>query len=207
MAKAYCMEHDKNVPDQEWFRAVSTRIPYGLQENIAIGLRDGTIRELKEHQFIPEGAHEPKHYSWFLGFGSNGPYVWWEAFIHAAEFCRVRALASKHTNLKVGFEDHWMDVTLYRDSGLLACYEVKEKVRDANRLIKMIKHYGDRGIVLDEPDRRNDPLRKAKYLVRHRPKYLSVVAVGRRWEFSVSYKEEATSLVKFKLADDMIPIG
>lgn len=204
-ALAYCEEHHRNAPAEDWFAAAASRIPAGLKETITIGLRDGTIGEMGGHQFVPEGAAEPRHYSWFLGSGQDGPYVWWEAFIHAAEFSRVKALASKH-NLKVGFEDHWMDITLYRDGKLLACYEVKEKRQEAELLIEKVGDYGKDGIRLDDPDHHNDPLRKTKYLVRHRPEYLSVVAIGCRWEFSISYREVGAR-VAFDLIPDVIPIG
>lgn len=208
--EAYSIEKKRRPPDQDWFDAVKSRIPPGLMESIVTGLNDGTIGEMGGHEFVPEGAYKPKHYSWFAGFGPKGPNVWWEAFIHAAEFSRIRSLASKHPRLRVGFEDHLMDITLYRDQILFACYEVKRARRDADLLISEVRKWGEKGITRDMPDRRDDPLRKAKYLAfpqgGHKPKYFSVVAIGVRREFSVSYELSGPRL-SFKLLDDVIPIG
>ena len=208
-AAVYCAEHNREAPPEDWFEKAPREIPSGLMESITIGLRDGTIGEMGGHQFVPEGSSGPKHYSWFSGFWKDRPNVWWEAFVHAAEFSRIKSLASKYANLGVGFEDQRMDITLYRDGRLYVCYEVKRKADDAEDLIRRVKSYGKKGITRDMPDRGNDPLRKAKYLAfpkADRPKYFSVLAIGMRREFSVSY-EVADFLVKFDLRDDVIPIG
>jgi hypothetical protein len=80
-------------------------------------------------------VRSPRQYSWFAGFGSHGPGVWWEAFVHAAEFSRIKALASR-AGLTVGFEEQWMDITLHRDGTLFACYEVKRQRKDAELLVR-----------------------------------------------------------------------
>lgn len=207
--EGYCTEKKHAPPDNEWFDQIERSIPHGLMENIVVGLHNGTIRELGSHQFVPEGAYEPRHYSWFAGFGARGPKVWWEAFVHAAEFSRVKTLSARNPELRVGFEDEKMDITLYRGETLLACYEVKRTGNAAELLISKLRKWGETGVSYDMPDRRNDTLRKAKYLAfsrRNRPKYFSVVAIGTRREFSVSYNASGSN-VRFELHDDVIPIG
>lgn len=54
---------------------------------------------------------------------------------------------------------------------------------------------------LAAPDRGNDALRKAKYLVRRRPEYFCGVALGVRFEYRVSYPER----MAFRLSHDTIP--
>jgi len=58
-------------------------------------------------------------------------------------------------------------------------------------------------IDLDERgrDRGNDPLQKAKYLIKHRPDFFYVVSIGRRFEYRVTYPEAK----KFELSEDIIP--
>jgi hypothetical protein len=70
--------------------------------------------------------------------------------------------------------------------------------------------WGERGVVHDTPDSHDDALRKAKCLAfpggGTRPTYFSVVAVGVRFEFSVSY-EISDPVVRFALVPDVIPVG
>jgi hypothetical protein len=47
-----------------------------------------------------------------------------------------------------------------------------------------------------------DPLRKSKYLLRHRPPYFSMVAIGSRMDFSVEYHGDG-----FDLTEALVPIG
>lgn len=57
------------------------------------------------------------------------------------------------------------------------------------------------GIPPSAPDRGNDPLRKAKYLVRRRPAYFCGVAIGVRLEYAVRYGGDRT----FHLVRDVLP--
>lgn len=77
----------------------------------------------------------------------------------------------------------------------------KGKKRSLDGLLTGIRRYG-RAPDWESPDRANDPLRKAKYLARRRPDYFSLVAIGCRFDFSVSYDGDRLSLV-----DDIIPIA
>lgn len=93
-----------------------------------------------------------------------------------------------------------MDIGVYRDSRLVLCCEVKETPLQASRLVSAVKNY-EGGVDWTAPDRGNDPLRKAKYLLKHKPSYFSVVAIGVRHEFSVSTTEEG-----FHFEPDIVPI-
>ena len=55
------------------------------------------------------------------------------------------------------------------------------------KLLAELESHGS-GVDLDAPDRGNDPLRKAKYLVKHRPKFFSGVAIGMQRDFEISYR-------------------
>ena len=50
-------------------------------------------------------------------------------------------------------------------------------------------------------DRQNDPLRKAKYIVKNRPDYFNLISIGTKLEFSVDYPKGGA----FTLKDDFIP--
>jgi hypothetical protein len=51
-------------------------------------------------------------------------------------------------------------------------------------------------------DRGNDPLRKAKYIKKLKPKYFYLVSIGRRFEFRVEYPNN----VQFQLVEDLVPL-
>jgi hypothetical protein len=122
----------------------------------------------------------------------------WEYFVQVAEYLRVREATARH-GFTVWFEDALMDVTVRRVSELLWAIEVKEKARQLPVLLEQLREHAV-GVDLDAADRGNDPLRKAKYLVKHRPPYFSLVAIGERRDFSVTYTEGG-----FHLREDLVP--
>ena len=103
--------------------------------------------------------------------------------------------------MTVTFEDQLMDVALYKDGRLFVYCKVKEKASQLQELLKGIKQH-EKDVNLSQPDRGNDFLRKAKYLVRCRPDYLALVAIGARQEYRVMYPSGAA----FVLHRDIIPL-
>jgi hypothetical protein len=124
----------------------------------------------------------------------------WEYFVQAAEYGRVARVVEPR-GLRVDFEDDLMDVAVYEGDRVLWCIEVKEKARDLETLLKGMRRESAH-VDLTAPDRHNDPLRKSKYLLRHRPPYFSMVAIGSRMDFSVSYHGDG-----FDLTEDLVPVG
>ncbi len=68
------------------------------------------------------------------------------------------------------------------------------------RLVSRMRAY-EQHVDLTVPDRGNDPLRKAKYIVKHRPSYFSAVALGGRLDYRVDYQPGQA----FRLVPDVIP--
>ena len=99
------------------------------------------------------------------------------------------------------FEDNLMDIGIYKNKKLWICCEIKEKSSQAEKLIHGIKRYQNVN-KLPDFDRGNDPLRKAKYIVKQKPGYFYLVALGRRYEFRIEYPEN----VQFKLIEDLVPL-
>lgn len=122
----------------------------------------------------------------------------WEYFVQAAEFVRLKTELEPR-GYSVQFEDELMDISVYAGAELSVCFEVKERTSQLGPLLKGIKRHSV-GVDLTSPDRSNDPLRKAKYLIRRRPKYFGLTAIGSRIEFAVSYPTDET----FELREDMI---
>jgi hypothetical protein len=74
---------------------------------------------------------------------------------------------------------------------------VKETAEQLQHRIAGIRPYGS-GVDVDmtADDRGNDPLRKAKYLLKHRSLYFCGVAVGTRMEYRVDYPSATFRLVE-----------
>jgi hypothetical protein len=199
-ASAACHEWGFPEPSEQFFEKLNERLPSGLLATIGFGIDKGIV--------VPDGcAFRIKGLT-----QTKGPYNWfsrdnakrkinpnWEYYIQVAEYVRLWQ-AFENSNHVLTFEDALMDIGVYKDNKLFVCCEIKEKSTQAKRLIAGIKAYEAR-IDLTTPDRGNDPLRKAKYIVHQRPLFFYIVAIGVRYEFSVAFPEGKA----FELREDIIP--
>ena len=197
---AACVEWGWPTPGDAYFRRVNERLPAGLRALLARGLASGLIIP-QGRTFMLRGLSEGKGpYAWFSRhIAKKGPNPNWEYFVQVGEFVRLTQVAAA-SRLTVTFEDHLMDLALYQGERLLVCVEVKERESQLQNLIRQLKMY-EPGVDLAAPDRGNDGLRKAKYLVRRRPEYFCGVALGIRLEYRASYQERTA----FRLSRDVIP--
>lgn len=123
----------------------------------------------------------------------------WELFVQLADYAWLRTVAERHGQ-EVRFEDRLMDLTV-RAGGRLVLYVEQKTTRHlAKKLVDRMRRYGDEGFTLEDPDRGNDALRKAKYLVRDEshPIYFGLSAVNYRQLFKVEYLDGN----RFRLIDD-----
>jgi hypothetical protein len=114
----------------------------------------------------------------------------WELFVQLADYAWLRTVAERHQQ-EVRLEDRLMDLTVRAGSRLVLYVEHKTTRDLAEKLIERMRQYGEDGFNLEDPDRGNDALRKAKYLVRNesRPIYFGLSAVDYRQLFRVEYLE------------------
>ena len=112
----------------------------------------------------------------------------WELFIQLADYAWLRTIASRYGQ-HVRLEDSLMDLTVRTDVVLVLYVEHKTTSQLAQSLLADMRRYGETGFGLDDPDKGNDPLRKAKYLVRAnaRPLYFGLSAIGTKRLFRVEY--------------------
>jgi len=166
---------------------VLARIPASVREELGRGLRESIlIPGPEEYLFSIAGlAHGKGPYRWFSKNRAPAlPSANWEYFFHVAEFVRLtRLLGDRY---QVRFEDDLMDVSVREADQLLWYVEVKAAATQLPTLLAALRRLGV-GVEVDAPDRGNDPLRKAKYIVRHRPRYLSLVGGEERLHFDVAY--------------------
>lgn len=100
--------------------------------------------------------------------------------------------------------DRLMDITVSDPDGTLRWYiEAKERAIDVPNLVDRIGAYSREGVEVNAPDRGNDALRKAKYLIWYRPLYFSVNVIGLRRDFQVAHRAG----YQFVLIDDMVPLA
>lgn len=172
--------------DEAYFDAFWARIPDEYQARIGDGIRCGAV-VVQGYRFRPVGLARGKGPYQLVGqdTAARRPSPHWEYFIQLAEFLRLMKLPMPpgHT---LGFEDGLMDITVRRNGELLWCLEVKETAEKLAALRTGLLSYA-LAVPVEQRDRGNDPLRKAKYLVRHRPRYLSLVAIGMREHYDVNY--------------------
>ena len=113
---------------------------------------------------------------------------------------------ARQRGLHLNFEDKGMDLTVGQGPELMWYVEVKEKPKGANgaeALLTSLKDHGRRGVDLSIVDKRvrgqkrDTSIPKAQYLVRHQPKYFSLVAMGYELHFRVALgKGNTFSLVE-----------
>jgi hypothetical protein len=129
----------------------------------------------------------------------------WELFVQLADYAWLRTIAERHGQT-VRLEDRLMDLTVRSGNDLVLYVEHKLSRALATRLLEEMRAYGKTGFNLDVIDKGNDPLRKAKYLVRDstsRPLYFGLSAVGYRQLFSIEYGEGN----RFQLLEDDRPFS
>lgn len=174
----------------------------GLGALIAQGVDDGTLRVVDGHRFTLAGLAPGKGpYAFFSRYADRGePGPNWEYFVQVAEYIRIRnAVADR---FRVDFEDELMDISVRDGEHVVWCIEVKEQAGQLASLLTGIRQHAQ-SVDDAAPDRGNDPLRKAKYIVRRRPDFFSLVAIGQRLDFHIEYDGERS----FTLVPDVVPIG
>lgn len=200
---AACREWSYPDVAEPYFDAVCGRLPAGVRTLVAAAHRDGLIEPVGGYRFTLQGLPPGKGpYAWVSrNKQAQTPAINWEYLIQAAEYARVhRTLSAK--GYLIAVEDRLMDITVSDPHGALLWYiEVKERASDIPGLVERIGVYGRQGVEVNAPDRGNDALHKAKYLIWYRPPYFSVSAIGLRRDFQVTY----TTGNRFTLIDDMIP--
>jgi hypothetical protein len=196
-----CRDWEMPYPPEAYFAKVYERLPEGLRTLLGLGLKSGLIIP-RGQVFVLRGLPSNKGpYSWFSRYaGAKGPAPNWEYFVHVAEFIRFHTIAAAK-RLSVSFEDDTMDIAIYQNDRLFIYCEVKENVSQIQKLIRGIKTYQS-GVDLAAPDRGNDPLRKAKCIVKRKPEYFTRVAIGARFEYKIIYLKDNG----FGLIRDVVPL-
>lgn len=196
-----CKEWNYPSPSADFYSNVEARLPDGLRAMLGLGLKKRIILA-SGHTFTLQGLPSYKGpYNWFSRYTTaQTPSPNWEYYIQVAEFVRLsNALDGKGYTLT--FEDNLMDIGIYKKDRLLVFLEAKEKASQVPGLLQGIKRYEEH-LDLLERDRGKDPLRKAKYIVQHKPEYFCIFAIGVRREFRIDYPDDKA----FKLYEDMIPL-
>ncbi len=167
---AACEDWGYPPPPPEWLTSFQGRLPTGLRQAVVEGVDDGTIQVVDGHRFSLSGLRPGKGPSAFFSrSASRASAPNWEYFVQAAEYGRV-ARAVTPRGLRVDFEDELMDISVYDEDRVLWCIEVKEKATALTRLLAGMRRGAPR-VDLSAPDRHDDPLRKSKYIMLHRPPY------------------------------------
>ncbi len=202
-AQLACSEWGYDTPPESYYQHVFERLPNGLRIILGYGIDRSLIIQMGK-EFLLKGLDEKKGpYNWFSRDSSKKkPAPNWEYYVQVAEYVRLFELAERN-NLRLTFEDDLMDIALYDGEKLIVCCEVKEQTSQLIKLLQGIREFQNdvKKIDFTIDDRHNDPLRKAKYILKKRPGYFYLISIGTKLEFSVGYPEDDT----FNLKDDFIP--
>ena len=187
-AQAAASEWGYAAPTEAFYEQFAARIPDDTGAEIARGVRDNRV-VLDTYRFtLPDLGPDKGPYAFFSRNREPGvPSPNWEYFIQLAEYLRI--LRTVRSSLRVGFEDGLMDVSVRDDQRLIWYIEAKERASQANRLLDGLATHAA-GVDMTSVDRGNDPLRKAKYLVKYRPVFLTVIAIGWRRDYAVQYPDD-----------------
>lgn len=198
---AACQEWNYPQTTIEQIAGVPDRLPLGLQTLITKGHAGGLITSTGL-RFTLTGLPAGKGpYAWLSKDERRVPAVNWEYLVQAAEYVRVHEQLAPLGYL-VLVEDRLMDITVVRDGNLLWYIEVKEKAAGLPTLAERIAGYGAAGVDPDRADRGNDALQKAGYLLRYRPEYFTITAIGMALNYRVNYEEPTY----FRLLPDLVPL-
>ena len=208
-----CKEWDYPPPTEEFFSDALTRIPFEIRDTITtgllegiivnLGLRDGTLKVKLINQT------KERYYSWFGRYRSKKILQGhWEFCIQAAEYIQLYKSLKDNNYYDLQFEDALMDIAIYRNNGLFACCEVKEKAAEVNNMIKNILkceaiNLHDLGgkLINNIAGIKEDAVRKAGYIIKNRPNYFYLLSAHNRLEYRVEYPDGQN----FKLIEDVIP--
>ena len=201
---AYNTVKNLNCDPDTLLERLTDRIPEDRQIHIGAALLNGWLETGKDPirgYFIRESDRPGNRggQPTITNYGNGNHAPWWELFVQLADYGWLRSIAERNDQT-VRLEDRLMDLTVTARDRLILYVEHKEKSAFAEKLLEGIRYYGDTGFNLDDPDRGNDPLRKAKYLVRDgaHPMYFGLSAVDYRKFFKVEYADGN----RFQLTED-----
>jgi len=172
-----------------------SRIPEESLRHIGAAFVEGWLKTVKRKDrgyFVKESDEDTLWGGmWMLEASGEEIIPCWEQYVQLADYSRLRAVADKK-GLTVRLEDNLMDIAVCAGENLLLYVENKLKKEDANNLLNKMKEYGEKGFKIDDFDKGNDALRKAKYLVQKNacPSYFVISAIGWEKVFQVEYLHE-----------------
>jgi len=191
--RAYNRTYDYRTNPDELLSKLEKRIPDTTLRQIGGAFENGwLINESEQHRgyFVKESDRPGKRGGLptitHVGNGIVNP--WWELYVQLADYSRIRTVAEQHGKT-VRLEDQLMDIVVYAGSSMILYVENKTDKIQAIKLLEGMREYGASGFQLDDPDKGNDSLRKAKYIVREtaRPKFFALSAVDFEQIFQVDY--------------------
>ena len=185
---AAAVEFGYPAPPESWVARACERVGPEVLGTVSVGVSLGLVVVNGGRFSLPELGPKKGPYAWFSrNPASQLPAPNWEYFVQVATWLSVRE--SVPVGLGVGFEDGLMDVSVRHETGVIWCLEVKEKPAQLGPMLSALQRHAE-GVAMDAPDRHDDPLRKAKYIVGHRPRFFSLVAAGRWDDFHVEYPDD-----------------
>jgi len=198
-----CSKWGLTEPSPEFYERFYLRIPEDQQRSIVRAIDEGLVTSRGLYFDIRDGREGHGPYKWFSNRESAGmkPDPNWEYFVEVPEFQRYHDLAARHG--MAAFFEHpgEVDVSLSRGGRTVLICEVKEKAAAIQKILVGLRACEGTEIDLLEEDRGRDILRKAKYIIKTKPDYFCLVAIGSRRDFKVTYLDASS----FSMKEEPIP--
>ena len=178
-----CREWDYPAPTDAFYAGVIDRLGDATLSWIGFGLQREIVKPEGLRFNVAQNQPHKGPYKWFSKRNdAKSPQVNWEYYVQVAYLVRIWEPCLQEELTPV-FEDKLMDLAVRRGEELVWCIEVKEKASQLKRLLTKLESLAD-DVRMGAADRGNDPLRKAKYLIKQRPPFFSGIANGLERHFS-----------------------
>lgn len=189
-----CSEVGLALPGDAWWYRFHEHLPPGTLAAVEVAVSRGAVNvEGWRFRFRRGGSVYQ-----FFSRGSE-PAPNWEAFVHVALYGNLADQLEPLGYLVYGERDS-LDITVDAHDGSLVWYlEVKESYAPLPGFVERIAALGRDGVP-DGPAGRDDALSKAQDLVKFRPPWFSLAAIGGQLDFAVRYSTERT----FVLIPDLV---
>ena len=187
------------------------RIPHIVKRKVAKLWEKGICypEDRKQACFRIADSKKGGPYQWFSYSASNQTiYPNLEYFVQIAAFHDLMFeygypaiwLAFEH-NESVKPVSISIDIGIKFPDGRKAFLKVKERKEQWEALVSVMKSIGIKGVDLIASDRRNDPLRKAKYIIAGRPNFFAGYYPEGFDIYMVKYKQD----IRFILESNVLP--
>ncbi len=193
--RAHARQHGTASTPDMVMDVLGQRIPEEIRFAIGSGFLHGSLATTKGYYVgPPEPGKNPQYVLTVTRNPTKLSTPCWEMFVQLAEYARLHASCERR-GLGLLLEYRLMDIVVKDAGGVLAYLEIKVDRADARRLVDGVGAKGASGPPT-AIKRNDDAAKKVGYILRERPRYFAVRAIGFSEVYEVLYDGD-----RFQLRD------